>query len=215
VSDLVPFQSSIPAKFEELTKSISTDTKAIQVLRAAISKQDDCKDIARRGRELFRDLHQSYLALGTMLGSLEQKYESSGRGRIEKKKKLPPGITYKLSHYAQKIASCPEAIDVVLKRAEADDDIPSLAELLREIDAMKPSANPEADEFLKNRESLADRQIAKEKLIRGEVDNHGLDAARATRALIDDLRAGMVPANIQVVKDLWEEGLSLIPKGVA
>lgn len=68
--------------------------------------------------------------LGELLAGIPSKYDFGSRGRT---KTLPPGITKKQSHFAQKIASHPNIIEQVIQEAIDKEEIPRRTDVLNKI----------------------------------------------------------------------------------
>jgi hypothetical protein len=144
--DIAIKTQTLPDTVEDLHKFVLVGREKLQAQMAlirAIDKAEVAKEVRDAAlldaQNMAEAVLRAEVKMGEILKTIPQKYESSGRGRIDKQKKLPEGITYKQSHYAQTLASHPHAIDQALEQAKKREEVPTRAAVLRVI---KREINP-------------------------------------------------------------------------
>jgi len=204
---IIPYKRSLPVQIEEQRVYVllgEGKLRAYRIKLQTIKNVDGARGIRKQtieeGQIVAEHLFLAEAKLGELLKQIPKKYESSGRGRIEKRKSLPRGISYKMSHEAQLIASYPNAREEVLKQAKEKDDIPTKTDLFRIIKQQKRE----------DRKENVRKQF--QPSLQDGIDFLAKKAAKDLMELNENLKAGKFEDSeeLSLLKECIEETLRLL-----
>jgi N6-adenosine-specific RNA methylase IME4 len=128
---------NLPSKLEDLTKFVLIGREKLVAVRAAmrvIDKLDlatEVKDQKRIEANLLAGaLLDAESKIGEIISKIPNRHVPTGQH-------LPDGITRKQSHQFQILAANPKIVEKVKAEAEANDDLPTRTEVLREVARQK------------------------------------------------------------------------------
>lgn len=135
---------SLPDTIEKLNLFIQIGKEKLKAYEAKL------KAINKTGVELGKEVRDKSLIdtqeLAKILLFAEAKmgellpppsFQQGKDGKISGQKTLPKGMTWKQSHYAQQLAKHQEIIELIIKEALDQQEVPRRAEAFRKIDALK------------------------------------------------------------------------------
>ena len=122
--DIATTVSKLPATIEGLNEFILIGKEKIKAHQAkirainAVGMAESARKAALAdAQDVATAVIYAEARLGELLKGIPRNIESSGRGTIETKPSLPPGINKRTSHQAQTIAANPEKVERIIAEA--------------------------------------------------------------------------------------------------